>query len=193
MAKKKWTKHSQKLRPDHRWKSKPGYQIFVANRGEVRFDFPVGWVMAPGEDAHITIRDREAPDDDCLLQLSIWHLPEGVDWTGLPIARLLEEATNDDSRGSITRGEVHYEKRADLELAWFEGRWIDPSENRDAISRACLARGGDILPFITMDLWVDDLGRFGPVWDEVLRSLRLGDYVKDPRVGEVYRMDQRHN
>lgn len=193
MAKKKWTKRTHRLRADHGWRAKPGYQIFVANRGEVRFDFPVGWVMAPGEDAHITIRDREPPDDDCLLQLSIWHLPPGVDWTGIPIARLLEESVHDDSRAPTTRGEMHYEKRADLELAWFEGRLVDPAENRDAISRACLARGGDILPFITMDLWVDDLERFGPVWDEVLRSLRLGDYVKDPRVGQVYRMDQRHN
>lgn len=193
MAKKKWTKRTHRLRADHRWRSKPGYQIFVANRGEVRFDFPVGWVMAPGEDAHITIRDRQPPDDDCLLQVSIWHLPPGGDWTGIPLARLLEESTKDHPGDTMTRGETHYEKRTDLELAWFEKRGVDASENRDAISRACLAHWGDILPFITMDIWLDDLERFGPVWDEVLRSLRLGDYVKDPRAGEVYRMDQRHN
>ena len=88
---------------------------------------------------------------------------------------------------------MHYEKRSDCELAWREGRWIDPSENRDAVTRTCMARGATVLPFLTMDYWLDDYDRFSPVWDEVLRSLRLGDMIKDPRTGRVTRLDARHN
>ena len=188
----KWSKREQRLNRDHQWRAKPGFQIFVANRGEVRFDFPQGWVLIP-EDGTIKIHDKQPPDDDCLLQISVMHLPPGIDFTGLPLGQLLLDATNDDSRGPMSRGDLHAEKRKGLELAWFEGLWLDPSENRDAISRACLARGSGVLPFITMDYWLDDRKRFEPVWDEVLRTLRLGDYVKDPRVGKVYRVDQRSN
>jgi hypothetical protein len=49
------------------------------------------------------------------------------------------------------------------------------------------------MPLFTMDFWLDDMDRFGPVWDEVIRSLRLGDMVKDPRTGRVTRLSARRN
>lgn len=189
----KWDKRTLRMRQDHHWKAKPGYTIFVANAGEVRFDIPESWIILPGKDAAIEIRDQQPPDDDCLLQVSVMRLNPEIDWSSLPLAQLFEEATKDDSRGPMARGETHYEKRDDCELAWLEGRWVDPSEQREAFARACMALGSNVLPFITMDFWVDDLARFGPVWDEVLRTLRVGDYVKDPRTGEVHRLDRRHN
>ena len=42
-----WTKKTLKLKEGHGWKSRPGYSIFVADRGAVRFDFPKTWVMEP--------------------------------------------------------------------------------------------------------------------------------------------------
>jgi len=188
----KWSKRKLRLDKGHRWKAKPGYKIFVANWGDVRFDFPADWVVIPGDDS-IKLHDRQPPDDDCVLQVSVMHLPRGIDWSSLPLAQLLEEVTKDDSRGPMSWGEIQYEKRPDFELAWLEARWVDPSEQRDACSRACLARGSNVQPLITMDFWLDDMERFLPVWDEVLRSLRVGDYVKDPRLGEAHRLDRRHN
>lgn len=192
MAKKRWAQSKLRMTRQHEWKSKPGYNIFVANAGEVRFDFPEDWAFNPGESS-LEFRDKEKPDDDCLLQVSIMHLNPEIDWSSLPLAQIFADLTRDDPRGDIDYGEVQYEKRADCELAWRDGRWHDPSEDRDAVARACLARGGTVLPFITMDFWLDDHDRFSPVWDEVLRSLRLGDMVKDPRTGRVTRLDTRHN
>jgi hypothetical protein len=72
-----------------------------------------------------------------------------------------------------------------LELAWLEVEFVDEGQNRRARSRICMARSAGvhrvvIQALITMDFWVDQVERFAPVWDEVLRSLTLGDFVDDP-------------
>jgi hypothetical protein len=36
-----------------------------------------------------------------------------------------------------------------------------------------------------MDFWETDREKFSPVWDEVLRSLRVGVPYSDPRRGDV--------
>ena len=46
-----------------------------------------------------------------------------------------------------------------------------------------MARGSDIQPFITVDYWPEDAQRFAPVWDEVVRSHRVGEFVTDARRG----------
>ena len=100
--------------------------------------------------------------------------------------KLLEKIVEDDERSILSRGEVIEIKRPDLELAWTEVTFLDPQESRNARSRSCLARGSNIQPFITMDFWSEHAPRFGPVWDEVLRSLQLGNYIEDPRQPEVH-------
>jgi hypothetical protein len=185
MAKKlKWTQQSFQLRENHGWKAKPGYKIFVAGRGAVRFDYPASWVFEPGTDS-CKFRDRQPPDDDCLLQVSYLLLSPQVDWSGLPLERLLTEALKGDKRGILSRGQTVYVRRPDLELAWTEQRFFDHTQGREACSRACLARGANVQPFITMDFWPEDAHRFVPVWDEVLRTLQLGQYVKDPTKREL--------
>ena len=176
----KWSKKVFKLKDDHGWKAKPGHKIFVADRGAVRFDYPADWVVIPGTDS-IKFHDRQPPNDNCLLQLSVLYLPAiGVDWSSLPLTQLLEEAIKSDQRGVLSQGEVVHVRRPDLELAWTETRFLDPTVRREACSRSCLARRSNIQPFLTMDYWPEDAARFVPVWDEVLRSLQLGVYVKDP-------------
>ena len=182
----RWDRQELRLRKHHGWKAKPGYQIFVADRGAVRFDIPQGWVVTPGEGA-VKISDREPPDDTCAIQLSIFRLPPGIDWSGLPLAQMLADATEggEEDKDVLARGEVVTVKRPDMELAWRETRFLDEKERREAISRSCVARGSNLQPLITFDFWVDDAPRLYPVWDELLRSLRLGDYVDDPTVGPV--------
>ena len=58
MAKKKWKKDTLKLKKDHLWKAKPGYTIFVADRGAVRFDIPQGWIVEPGPDSTKFIMEK---------------------------------------------------------------------------------------------------------------------------------------
>src|SRR5262245_23581809 len=80
---------TDRLPAHHGWRSKPGYKIFVANRGDVRFDVPSTWVISmPGRECDVESRDRKAPRDDCVIQLSVWHHPPGIDWTGLPLEEL---------------------------------------------------------------------------------------------------------
>src|SRR5207249_3004642 len=121
MKKPKWDKQVLRLQPNHTWRCQPGYKVFVAGRGDVRFDVPQDWVFEPGKSSFCFF-DRSPPDDDCRLEAS---------------------------------------------------------------SRACLARGANIQPLITLDYWLDDAQRVEPVWDEVLRTLQLGQYVKDPTRGRV--------
>ncbi len=180
----KWSQSVLKLQPDHGWRAKPGHKIFVTDHGAVRFDIPQSWVVEPGDDS-IRFNDKKPPDDDCLLQVSVMYLSGKVDWSGLPLARCLDDAMKSDSRGLTRRGEIVEEKRPGLELAWIETRFIDENEKREACSRACCARSTGvpnvvIQPFITMDFWTEHADRFVPVWDEILRSLTLGDYVDNP-------------
>lgn len=37
-----------------------------------------------------------------------------------------------------------------------------------------------VTPFITIDYWPEHAEKFVTVWDEVLRSLTLGDSIEDP-------------
>ena len=177
----KWKKEVLKLQPNHRWTAKPGYRIFVADKGAVRFSFPQAWVMVPGQSS-IQFYDQQPPADDCRLEVSVMYLP-ALDWTGLPLSRLVEEIVEGDERDILGRGDIHHTSRPALELAWTEIRFIDPGEYRAARSRICLARRDNIQPLITLDFWADDAARLGTVWNEVLRSLQLGEYVEDPARG----------
>lgn len=177
-----WEKKVLRMAKDHTWKAPPGHAIFVADAGAVRFNYPAGWVVIPTDDA-IELHDRKPPNDDCLLKVSVMYLAPGIDWSGLSLSYVLPEVIKDDSRGVFSRGKVITSPREDLELAWMETRFIDPVERREACSRACLARTGTIMPFITMDFWPEHVSRFGPAWDEILRSLQIGQYVSDPLKG----------
>ena len=46
----KWKKDKIKLRKNHTWQGKPGYKIFVADKGAVRFNYPQTWVVEPASD-----------------------------------------------------------------------------------------------------------------------------------------------
>lgn len=178
----KWTKTNARLRKNHGWKAKPGYQIFVADRGAVRFDFPGDWFFVPDTNG-IKLHDKEPPDDQCALQMTLFRLPPGIDWTELPLDRLLAESLAGADRSVLSQGPMIGVERPDLELVWTEIRWIDPNEQREARSRHMLARGADVQPFFTLDFWPEDADRLEPVWNELLRSLRLGQYVTDPNHG----------
>lgn len=182
----RWNKRSLTLQPHHLWKAKPGYKIFVADRGAVRFDVPDGWVIVPDPGGSIKFHDRKPPDDDCTLELSVMRLPP-ADWTGLPLGPLLADLAAQDGREVLERGDVNSFQRSGLEVAWTEVRFRDPNANREAFSRTCLARKSTVQVLITLDYWVDDAPRLIPVWDEVLSSLRLAQTIGDPTLGDAGR------
>jgi len=179
----KWKKETLKLKDNHGWRAKPGCRIFVADQGAVRFNFPQDWIVVPDADS-INFYDRQPPEDNCRLALSYMRLPE-VDWSGLPLSQLIQAIVDGDPRDIVSEGKITEVQRPDLELAWTEIRFMDPNERREAISRICLGRGSNIQSLITLDYWAEDSPRLCPVWDEVIRSLELGRYIRDPTVGEM--------
>jgi hypothetical protein len=174
----KWKKKTLKLKDTHGWKARPGCRIFVADKGAVRFDFPMHWIMEPTSDC-IQFHDRQPPDDDCRLAVSYQRLP-AIDWSGAPLADMLRQVIDDDPRGLTLTGDVVDVRRADLHLVWAEGNFIDPQELRAAVGRIAIGIGSNIQVLLTFDYWATDAERFAPVWDDVLQSLQVGTYIPDP-------------
>jgi len=173
-----------KLRDDHTWSARPGCKIFVADRGVLRFDYPQTWVVIPGENS-INFHDRQPPDDDIHLEVSIIRLPP-ADWSGLPLRDLIPAAISGDHRNIRSRGEIQEARHADVELTWLESVFIDKQEvAREARTRLCLARSGNIQTIITMEFWPEDSERASAAWDTVLETLELGMQIDDPTRGHV--------
>src|SRR5919202_2637223 len=115
----RWTKQTLRLKEHHGWRVRPGFKIFVADHGAVRFDIPRDWIMVPGTDS-IEFRDRPQPDDDCLLPVSVMRLNPQIDWSGLPVATLLDEVIAADERPVLSRGKTVKQAGPGLDLAWTE-------------------------------------------------------------------------
>ncbi len=185
----KWERRNLRLRENHGWKAKRGYQIFVLDRGAVRLDLPGEWIATVKTEENsgrttFTFTDRPAPDDDCRLQVTAIYLPPGIDSSALPLPEMLEEtAGGPDEYTVLGRSAAVHEQRRDLELAWVETRFIDPGEHREARSRTYLARRDGVHALITFEYWPEDAGRFLPIFDEITRSLRLAEFIRDPTRG----------
>ncbi|KAM3097931.1 hypothetical protein ACKFKF_18585 [Phormidesmis sp. 146-12] len=189
MAKRKkddlrWIKETLELKEDHRWQSKPGYKIFVADRGAVRFDVPHDWHFEPDVKS-FKFLDRKPPDDDCRLEMSFNRLPQG-DWSLFPLQHTLKKIVEDEKRNVIETGEIITLKRQIARIVWTEVKFIDAGENREAFSRICIGLGSNVQCLITFDYWADQADRLTPVWDQVLDSLVLGLYIRDPKTGLAF-------
>ena len=102
------------------------------------------------------------------------------------MSQLIVQATEDeDGCGRIREGGVLKVDRPDLEMVWAETTFIDAAQKKKAHSRICLARGSNLQVLITLAFWADDAYGLSVVWDEILRSLRLGLLVKDPTRGPI--------
>ena len=176
-----WDKTTLKMKPGNRWTARPGCKIMVADAGAVRIDIPTAWIVIPNSE-NIKIHDKQPPNDDCALTVSYVRLPP-VDWTDLPIGPLLRDSTKETELEVTKMGPVTELRRSDLEIAWREMHFIDPVEKRDAISRICIGRRKLIQCLITFDFWLTDLQRCAPVWNTVLESLTVAEFVRDPTTG----------
>lgn len=179
-----WIKETLELKADHHWNSKPGYKIFVADRGAVRFDVPRNWHFEP-DTKSFKFMDKKPPNDDCRLEVSFNRLPP-ADYSLFPLAATLKKIAADDHRNVIDRGEIITIKRQTLRIVWTELKFIDSNEDREAFSRICIGLGSNVQCLITFDYWADQAERMTPVWDEVLRTLTLGLYIRDPATGAAF-------
>lgn len=177
----KYQKTSLKLKKNHTWTAKPGHSVLVLDRGAVRFNIPSKWVVEPDADS-MKIYDRKPPDDDCRLEVSYLRLAP-IDWSALPVTQLVEAATDEDERPIHTRGPVQSVRRGSMDLAWREMQFVDPVEQREAFSRLCIARKGVIQALVTFEYWASDGSRGRSVWNTVLDTIELNDYISDPTQG----------
>src|SRR5262245_40257547 len=137
----RWEKRRHPLPENHSWKAAEGYNIFVADRGALRLDFPDGWIVKPDR-ASICFHDREPPDDRCCMEVSYLRL-QPIDWSGLPVPELLKSVCHGEGRTGC--GEIVQAMRPDLELAWTEYSTLDPAEQRPATHRVCVARSANVV------------------------------------------------
>jgi hypothetical protein len=174
-SKPQWNKYTMPMPPGHQWKCSPGHNLFIADRGAVRFEYPEDWHHGPEDDGSIGFHDRVPPDDDCSLRASVIHFPPGVKLAdvdrALPLDKLIVDAVARDTRSVSFDGTVHHVAKPGTAVVWVQMTFIDPIEHRPARSRMCMARARGIQPLITMDYWDDLADRFEPVWDNVMRSL----------------------
>ena len=85
----------------------------------------------------------------------------------------------DDPRQCTRKGPALGASRRNLEYLWLEMDFMDPAGKRKAHSRACLARGGNVQAFITMEYWPEDRRVAAEVWSNMLESLKLAEYLYD--------------
>jgi hypothetical protein len=175
----RWASDVEKLPRNHGLDCKPGYKIFIGNRGAIRFDFPEHWIVIPGPDS-VCFHDKQPPDDNWIFQASILYLPPQIDWSGLPLQTLLLQSDEGDKRAILARGEIQTAHRKGIEIVWRDSRFMDDTEKREAISRMGLARSGNVQALLTFDFWPEHKREIEPAWREILRTLRLDEVYKDP-------------
>jgi hypothetical protein len=178
----RYTSERRKLPPNHGWRAQPDHKILVLDRGAVRIEYPREWYLAPAEDC-IKIHDRKPPADDCVLAISYHHWP--VIARDLSVAELVRHAMDCSEQPFTAVEPIVEETRMDLVLAWGEGHYLDERENREARTRLCLARRGDIQALLTFAFWPADGARCNSLWGAFLASLQLGEWVADPLRGPV--------
>jgi len=179
-----WDKKTLSLKDGHGWEGTPGCKVFVADRGAVRFDYPEDWVVVPDEKGSIKFHDREPPDDDCTLQMTVFYLNPQLDLSRLPpVSEMLKLVLDEDTRFVLDRKEIVSFRRGRTEVAWSELRFMDPNEARPAFSRICLCRCRTIQPIITFDYWESDAPRMRKAWDTIMATMRLGETITDPTRG----------
>jgi hypothetical protein len=178
-----FVKTTMRLKDNHTWTAPDGYKVVVIDRGAVSFNIPESWLLVKMEP--LEIHDGAPPNDNARLMVTVWHMPPGIDWTGLPLAPLLMQATEGTRREILEQTGPTPLERDDIEFVWLQQRFVDEVEKREAFSRIAVARGWNIHLLITFDFWVDDLKRCEVAWNEVLRSLQMGRVISDPTQGPV--------
>lgn len=152
----------------------------MLGRGAVRLEIPDTWVVEPTDDC-VKAFERKPPDDECVLAVSYHRWPAAGQQ--LSVGSLVRDALEADERSFLSIDPVVEETRIDIVLAWGQGRFIDARVNREAVSRLCLAREGEIQALITFDFWSSDLAVCDARWNMFLATLQLAQWVADPLRG----------
>lgn len=176
----KFSRTDLPLRRDHLWTATPGFRIAALDRGAIRFEFPQDWFCIPDDDS-VKFYDREPPADSCRLAASRQQLPDPANRMSLD--DLVTSAARGDSRGLQQTAEVVHVRRQAMELAWVEFQFTDLEVKHEARSRFCFARGSGLYALVTLEFWQEDCEKVIPIWDHVMNTLTLGEFILDPQSG----------
>jgi hypothetical protein len=168
------------LKKDHHWTASPGFRIAALDRGAIRFEFAQDWICIPDAES-VKFYDHEPPADNCRLAVARKTFSGQADRTLLD--DMVLALTHDDPRGLRCTTEVIHIRKSSLELAWVEFQFTDPALKYEARSRFCLARGSGVYALVTFEFWQEDREKFLPLWDHVLETLTLGEFILDPTSG----------
>ena len=176
-----WNSQHYQLPEKHTWKSSEGYAIFVANRGDVRFEFPGDWTTSQAKDA-IRLHDVDPPAEECRVSVTVFNLPQqqGRSWLDEPLVPMLQGACRDTGeKDGRPLGEVTGGRRLNYEWAWGQSGWLDrdtPPHDRWIVARHLMARTARIHVLITFEYY-EDRPDFAREFDHLLKTLRLAEPV----------------
>ena len=188
-----WEKMEFDLPENHGWTAKPGNRVFVANKGAMRFEIPNTWILdMPKNSRAFLFYDRapaEAADmrlDARVLYLAAMH-PD-VDWASVqpwnapPITEWLKKNMTSDTRNPTRIGAPLTINLNGMTVAWAELDFIDSVEKRLAHTRVCYAMNTSValLSIIALDYWDDVSDTATKVWNDVIGTLKMGEYVESP-------------
>ena len=197
-----------KLPDNHGWTAAEGYQVFVANKGDVRFEFPAGWTFSHGKSA-VTLSDKPSPHESVRVSLTIFHLPPeaGASWRrDTDLAELVRDTTREDASGQRDDGTTSpYPRRPASEItrgtgggaasthewAAIEWAWLDTSdekvgvEPRWVICRHVQVRRAALHVLISYEFYEDEAGKYARHYDHLLATLRLAEPVTLEGRGEL--------
>lgn len=175
------------LAPDHGWRATPGYKVCVIARGDLRFEYPESWVAVPGPTS-IKLYDKPHPDDDMVLEVSCIRTPP-VDWGKFPpLEDVLLNGLREHGRllpaDSVRRVDI-----PGLHLVWTEYDDTDANTGKPVIWRQAQCHPGPVysgpglLGVLTFGFYQDHFERADPVWEHLLPTIVMGEYIADPTVG----------
>jgi hypothetical protein len=102
----------------------------------------------------------------------------------VPVGYLVANSSAAELRPIVSRGDVIRIFRPPLEAAWIQLRVIDAG--RERCTRLCLARGGCTQALILSEFQPADELAFFNVWETMMKTLAVGDYIADPATGHRY-------
>jgi hypothetical protein len=168
------------LDSSHVWKAAPGCRILIIDGGAVRFDFPARWTVI-STPRYVCVTDRCPPDHRTMIAISWRRTPLGA--SGIPLTLLLTEATAAETRPVLERKDPRGFLRPPLEGAWTEMRVLDSERSIEICTRLCLARADSTQALVMFDFRPEDEFTVFPVWNTLLATLSVGDYIEDPATG----------
>jgi hypothetical protein len=168
------------LAPNHVWKAAPGCRILVVDSGGVRCDIPYEWIVySPRQ--HVFVLDRFPPDNRCMMAISCKRVPPEV--MAIPLRLILDEWVKGEEREVVQCGEDVRFYRWPMEVSWLELRVATEAFGRERSTRVCVARADQTQALIVFDFDTADEDRVNRVWETLMQTVRVGDYIADPTIG----------